>query len=157
MKLIVLAALLLLVGGIIQADELPVMPAAKSEVVMPKPAAEKHNTLGRLLTLGDATFALWDVRQTQVHQASPGFYEQNPIARPLVHHPVANYALAGVEVVVLKKVGDNWRGKSDWRHKIWWLPQTVGIAGHVIGIATSTGWGNQTTTKNVLRNEAHKH
>ena len=104
-------------------DELPAAPIAKREVSKARVA----------LTLANGALAFADVGYTRAHWG-PGAREYDPLAKPIIEHGGVCYALAGAETVGLAWLEGRMRGSRRW-HRVWWMPQAVGIAGHAYALS----------------------
>jgi hypothetical protein len=106
-----------------------------------KPATRNPDTK-KLLFLSGAVYtaALLDMHRTIVSRdeyRNQGFYEANPLARPLVQLPKPAYYATGLALATgINYLG--WRmAKSRRLHKVWFLPQLLTIAGNSWGYSTS--------------------
>ena len=64
------------------------------------------------------------------------FMEADPLARPFVDHPAALYAFDVGGAVATAWLAHRMRHSSHrWERNLWWLPQSMVIAGNIGGIA----------------------
>lgn len=94
---------------------------------------------GQFLALSAAVYAasLADMHQTMIVRNDSGWYEANPLARPLVNLPEPAYYAAGLALAT----GVNWMswkmGHSRRWHKLAFLPQVFSIAGNSYGFKSN--------------------
>jgi hypothetical protein len=114
----------------------PGLALAQTLVDNPKP---KPKPVLVLLTVSQASLAFADVAFTQsVRRDYRVFTEHDPLAREVVKHPALAYGLAGAETVGAAWLGGRMRRSQRW-HRVWWLPQTIGIAGHAYALGRTAG------------------
>lgn len=81
-----------------------------------------------------ATVATYDMVHTE-NSLAHGGTENNPLWRPIVSHPAAAYATGGLLLLGETALAEKMHRSHAWVRHIWWLPQTLGIAGNGWGIA----------------------
>lgn len=89
-----------------------------------------------MLMATDLTAKTLDYTQTQRDFTQGGFYEQNPVLRPMLGHPAAMYAYGAAYAFGAAWVGHKMRTSHLTAvRKLWWLPQTVSIGQNAWGYA----------------------
>lgn len=107
-----------------------------SLVAQEKPEAPKPKVAARVLTALNAATAFADAGYTASKTHRKDFVENDPLAKPLVHHtPLAMTVVAG-EVIGLNWLASRMRRSDRWR-RVWWLPQSVAIAAHACALGTT--------------------
>jgi len=104
-----------------------------------EPATEKsHDGTWLALSVATYTMALGDAAQTSYYKG-PHALEVNPIARPFVNLPApAYFALAGIATTGTNYLAYRMKhSRHRWERRIWWLPQTMQIAGNAYGISAT--------------------
>jgi len=112
-------------------------PLANSLRPAPKPSP--HFSRTRFLLLSTAVYgaAFADMYQTLQQRNNPGWYEGDPLARPLLKLPTPAYYATGLAMAT----GVNWLGwkmahSRRW-HKLALIPQLLAVGGNLNGFRSN--------------------
>ena len=95
----------------------------------------------KLLTLASGAAATLDMATTTAGIRDYGNHETDPLARPIVDLPTPAYFAVGyTEAAAIDWLGLRMYRSHRW-HKVWWLPQTLQIAGNLWGASSTMKGG----------------
>src|SRR6266566_1770652 len=139
-RLLVMVSLLMVVSQAM-ANDLPSKLEASLQPVLPSSGKVGRFHLDKsviILGVVQAVVNSSDVIQTRRRLSSGKYSEVDPFAKPFVHSD-----LVVATVTVIGVLGAAWLGQqmrySRYKvfHKVWFLPQAVGIAGSAVGLTFS--------------------
>lgn len=120
-------------------DRRPKITTPHCLLLLPSLCSTMRDRPVMILAAGQLALSVTDSVETEVSVArlrreGRQFTEFDPLARPLVNHPLALYALDAGGAVATAWLAHKMRNSShSWERRLWWLPQSLVIAGNVSG------------------------